>query len=121
MHDFVLRRRDDEVDRYAYLLCSAESVDGAKDLRTHVCGHLAMHEHEPERINEIRWTYGGDLAKCAGGAEVHIEAGDFVEDHGIRQRQAQDGRGRVFEIELGATERCLGDDIACLLYTSRCV
>jgi hypothetical protein len=67
MHDFVLRGSDDEKDGDTHLLRCAESTNGREYFRAHVGGHLAMHEHETERIDEIRGTGRGDLAKRAGG------------------------------------------------------
>jgi len=108
VHDFVLRRSDDEKDGDAHLLRSTESTNGVEYFRAHVGGHLSMHEHQTERIDEIRRTGGGNLAERARGTQVDIEAGNFVEDHRIGQRQAQDCRGCVLEIELGRIHGGLG-------------
>ena len=51
-------------------------------------------------------------AQCAGGREVDVEAGDPVEDDGVREREAEDGAGGVFEAELRRVGRGSRDDIA---------
>src|ERR1700722_4299685 len=62
VHDFVLRRCDDEVSGYTYLLRGAEAADCTENLGTHIARHLAVHEDGSEHVDHLAGAGGGKLA-----------------------------------------------------------